>query len=112
MDYKKIKADNVAATRDLNNFDEKTENIYASLVVLSKRANQIAADMKEELNDKIREFSINQEMSDEIFENKEQIELARYYEQLPKPTLLAIQEFLDDQIYYRMPEDGNKTEIV
>jgi DNA-directed RNA polymerase subunit K/omega len=112
MDFKKIKADNVAATRDLNNFDKKTENIYESLVILSKRANQIAVDMKEELNDKIREFSINQDMSDEIFENKEQIELARYYEQLPKPTLLAVQEFLDGQIYYRLPEEGSKPEAV
>ncbi|MDR0605782.1 MAG: DNA-directed RNA polymerase subunit omega [Bacteroidales bacterium] len=112
VDYKKTKTDNVAATRDINNFDKKTGNIYESLVILSKRANQIASDIKEELNDKIQEFSINHEMSDEIFENKEQIELARYYEQLPKPSLLAIQEFLDDQIYYRLPEESAKNESI
>jgi DNA-directed RNA polymerase subunit K/omega len=112
VDYKKPKIDTIAATRDLNNFDKKTENIYASLVILSKRANQIAADLKEELNDKIRDFSVNNDMSDEIVENKEQIELARYYEQLPKPTLFAIQEFLDGQIYYRLPEEGAKPETV
>jgi DNA-directed RNA polymerase subunit K/omega len=108
VDYKKTKTDNIAATRDLNNFDKKTENIYESIVILSKRANQIASDIKEELNEKIQEFAINHDMSDEIFENKEQIELARYYEQLPKPSLLAIQEFLDGQIYYRLPDEGTK----
>jgi hypothetical protein len=64
------------------------------------------------LNNKIQEFTVNHEISDEIFENKEQIELARYYEQLPKPTLLAIQEFLDGKIYYRLPEEGSKPEPV
>ncbi|MDR1180491.1 MAG: DNA-directed RNA polymerase subunit omega [Bacteroidales bacterium] len=112
MDHKKAKIDNFAATRDLNDFDKKTGNIYESLVILSKRANQIAGDVKEELNSKIQEFTVNHEISDEIFENKEQIELARYYEQLPKPTLLAIQEFLDGRIYYRLPEEGSKPEIV
>ncbi|MDR2407793.1 MAG: DNA-directed RNA polymerase subunit omega [Bacteroidales bacterium] len=112
VDYKKTKTENIAATRDLNDFDKKTENIYESLVILSKRANQIASDIKEELNEKIQEFSVNQDMSDEVFENKEQIELARYYEQLPKPSLLAIQEFLDSQIYYRLPDEGVKNESI
>jgi DNA-directed RNA polymerase subunit K/omega len=112
VDYKRTKTENIAATRDMNNFDKKTENIYESLVILSKRANQIANDIKEELNEKIQEFSVNHDMSDEIFENKEQIEVARYYEQLPKPSLLAIQEFLDGQIYYRLPEEGDKNESI
>jgi DNA-directed RNA polymerase subunit K/omega len=112
MENKRIKAENVAITRNLNDFDKKTDNIYGSLVILSKRANQIAKEMKEELNEKIQGFSVNNDMSDEIFENKEQIELARHYEQLPKPTLLAIQEFLDGQIYYRLPEEEDKNEIV
>ncbi len=110
MDYKKIKTDNFAATRDLNDFDKETENIYESLVILSKRANQIATDLKEELSEKIQEFAVTHDVSDEIYENKEQIELARYYEQLPKPTLLAVQEFLDDQIYYRLPNEDSKRE--
>ena len=111
MDYKRTKTDTYAITRDLNNFDKETENIYESLVILSKRANQIAIDLKEELNGKIREFNVSNDISDEIFENKEQIELARYYELLPKPTLLAIQEFMDDDIYYRLPEETPKREI-
>lgn len=108
MDYKRIKTENFVATRDLNNFDKKTENIYESLVILSKRANQISTDLKEELSEKIQEFGGGQETTDELAENKEQIELARYYEQMPKPSLLSIQEFLDNQIYYRVPEEETK----
>ena len=109
MDFKKIKTDTFAVTRDLNNFDKETENIYESLIILSKRANQIAVEVKEELNEKIKEFSDSNDISDEIFENKEQIELARYYEQLPKPTLLSIQEFLNEQhecfcLIYKTPK--------
>ena len=111
MDYKKIRTEGFVATRDLNNFDKKTENIYETLVVISKRANQIANDLKEELNEKIQEFGGGQQdvNSDEISsENNEQIELARFYEQMPKPSLLAIQEFLNNHIYYRIPEDETK----
>ena len=104
MDYKKVKMDNSAITRDLNDFDKETGNIYESLIILSKRANQISADIKEELVEKMQDFTTTGDGSDEYFENKEQIELARYYEQLPKPSLLAIQEFTNDQIYYRLPE--------
>jgi len=104
MDYKRIRVDNTSITRDLNDFDKETGNIYESLVILSKRANQIAVDLKEELSDKIREFSPVQEVSDEIFENKEQIEMSRHYEQLPKPSLLATQEFMNGQVYFRLPE--------
>jgi len=113
MDYKRIKTDNFVATRDLNEFDEETDNIYESLVIISKRANQIAADLKEELSEKIQDFSINNsgiESSEEFFENTEQIEMARQYEQMPKPTLLAVHEFLKKQIYYRLPEE--KHEII
>ena len=112
MDYKKIKTDTFAVTRNLNDFDKETENIYESLIILSKRANQIAVELKEELNEKIVEFTDTNDLSDEIFENKEQIELARYYEMLPKPTLLSVQEFMDNQIYFRLPEDNSKREVV
>jgi len=111
MDYKKIKIDSSVVTRDLNRFDEETGNIYESLVILSKRSNQIAADIKDELNDKIREFTVPNDTSDDYFENTEQIEVARYYEQMPKPSILAIHEFLKKQIYYRLPEDS-KHELV
>ena len=112
MDFKRIKTDTFAVTRDLNNFDKETDNIYESLIILSKRANQIAVEMKEELNEKIQDFSDSNDISDEVFENKEQIELARHYEQLPKPTLLATQEFLNDQIYFRLPEENAKKEVI
>ena len=103
MDYKRIKADNTAVTRKMRNFIKGTDNIYETLVILSKRSNQIGMDLKEELNKKISEFSQSSDNLEEVFENKEQIEIARYYEKLPKPTLLAIQEYLDDQIYFRNP---------
>ncbi|MDD2346415.1 MAG: DNA-directed RNA polymerase subunit omega [Bacteroidales bacterium] len=103
MDYRKYNADTQAVTRNLNDFDKETENIYESIVVLAKRANQISSDLKEELNRKIEEFSTSNDNLDEVFENREQIELARYYEQLPKATLMAIHEYLNDMIYYRNP---------
>ncbi len=103
MDYKKVKTDKVAVTRNLRTFDEQTENIYETVAILAKRANQIGKELKEELNRKIEEFSTTGDNLEEIFENREQIEIAKFYERLPKPTLLAIQEFLDDEIYYRNP---------
>ena len=104
MDYKKVKTDTTAVTRNKNNFYAVTGNIYESVVVLSKRSNQISLEMKDELNKKLAEFASPSDNLEEIFENREQIEIAKYYEQLPKPTLIAIQEFLDDRVYYRKPE--------
>ena len=95
MDYKKIKASHEAITRDLSNFDKETGNIYETVVVLAKRANQISSALRQELVNKISEFSaqtVSGEGIDEIYENREQIEIARYYEQLPKPSLIATQE--------------------
>jgi DNA-directed RNA polymerase subunit K/omega len=103
MDYKKIKADATAVTRNMENFIHGTDNVYETVVILAKRANQIGLDLKEELNKKISEFAQTSDNLEEVFENKEQIEIARYYERLPKPTLIAIQEFLEEQIYYRNP---------
>jgi DNA-directed RNA polymerase subunit K/omega len=85
------------------NFEEKTGNIYESLVVLAKRANHISAEMKEELNEKLSEFASMTDNLEEVFENREQIEISKHYEKLPKPTLVAVQEFLDGKIYYRNP---------
>jgi len=104
MDYKKIKTDNVAVTRDMNDFDQETGNVYEALVVLSKRANTIGLELKEELNKKLAEFATTSDNLEEVFENREQIEIARFYEQLPKPSLIAIHEFLNDQIYFRNPD--------
>lgn len=103
MDYKKVKTETAAVTRDKHRFYEQTGNIYKSVSVLSKRANQIGLEMKEELNRKIEEFATPTDNLEEIFENREQIEIARFYEHLPKPTLIAIHEFLNTQIYFRDP---------
>ncbi len=103
MDYKKLNAETEAVTRTMNEFDHETGNIYETLAILSKRANQIGQDLKEELHEKIEEFTSASDNLEEIFENREQIEIARFYERLPKPTLLAIQEFLEGKVYHRNP---------
>ena len=94
---------NSTVTRDLRELDVKTNNIYESLVIMSKRANQISNNVKEELHQKLSEFASSNDNLEEVFENREQIEISKYYEKLPKPSLVAIQEFLDDKIYYRNP---------
>lgn len=103
MDYKKTTADLTTTTRDLRNLDAKTGNIYESIAIISKRANQISGEIKEELTNKLAEFASTTDNLEEIFENREQIEISRFYERLPKPSLISIQEFLDDKIYYRNP---------
>ncbi len=109
MDYKKVKTDTSAVTRKMNDFNNVTGNIYETVAMLSKRANQISLELKEELNKKISEFASSSDNLEEIFENREQIEIARFYEKLPKPTLLAVQEFIDEQIYYRNPSKEAQT---
>jgi DNA-directed RNA polymerase subunit K/omega len=104
MDFKKIKTETTVVTRQKDQFYKGTGNIYETVAILSIRANQIASMMKEELNDKIEAFSASTNDSlEEVFENKEQIEIAKFYERLPKPTLIAIHEFLHDEIYFRNP---------
>ena len=90
-------------TRDLRELDVRTDNIYESLVIMSKRANQISNNIKEELHQKLSEFASANDNLEEVFENREQIEISKYYEKLPKPTLVAVQEFLKDKVYYRNP---------
>lgn len=94
---------NSTVTRDLRDLDKKTDNIYESIVIISKRANQIAVDMKEELNGKLAEFATTNDNLEEVFENREQIEISKHYERLPKPSLVAIDEFLNDKVYFRNP---------
>jgi DNA-directed RNA polymerase subunit K/omega len=103
MDYKKIKTETTAVTRQKERFYDQTGNIYETVVVLAKRANQIGLELKQELDQKIEEFAPATDNLEEVFENREQIEIAKYYENLPKPTLLAIHEFLNGQIYIRNP---------
>lgn len=94
---------NTTVTRDITDFEKDTHNIYESVVIMAKRANQISNEIKEELNGKLSEFNTTADTLDEIFENREQIEISKYYERLPKPTLIAAQEFLEDKIYHRNP---------
>lgn len=110
MDYKKVKTETTAVTRDKHRFYDQSGNIYKSVAVLSKRANQIGLEMKEELNRKIAEFATTTDNLEEVFENREQIEIAKFYEHLPKPTLISIHEFLNEQIYFRDPHEEMKEE--
>lgn len=103
MDYKTIKTDRTAESQNIIDFEKDTENIYEALAVLARRANQISLDLKEELNHKVAEFQTTNDSLEEVFENREQIEIARHYEQLPKPTLMAIWEFLNEKVYHRNP---------
>lgn len=104
MESKKSKVASNTVTRDLREFDIETENIYQSVVILSKRANQIGLEIKEELNNKLSEFTTSTDNLEEVFENREQIEIAKHYEQLPKPSLVSIAEYLNGKVYYRVPE--------
>lgn len=99
-DYKKLKVNPYAITRDIVRMDDQTGNIYKTVVVLSKRANQIAADLKEEFHERSQEFVSATDNLEEFNENLGQIELAKYFEQLPKPTLLAVNEYENKQIYF------------
>jgi|SRR5476651_1788823 len=94
-------------TRDLRELDVKTDNIYESIVIISKRANQISNNVKEELHQKLSEFASSNDNLEEVFENREQIEISKHYERMPKPSLVAIQEFLEDKVYYRNPAKEN-----
>jgi DNA-directed RNA polymerase subunit K/omega len=100
----KYKSDAISTiTRDLTQFDKDSGNLYESIAIVSKRANQISNDLKEELKSKLAEFASSTDNLEEVFENREQIEVSKHYEKLPKPTLVAIQEFLEGKVYYRNP---------
>jgi DNA-directed RNA polymerase subunit K/omega len=92
-------------TRDLNELKNRTGNLYESIAIVSKRANQINISLKEELHNKLDEFASHTDSLEEIHENKEQIEISRAYERMPNPALLATQEFIDEKIYYRKNEE-------
>ncbi len=103
MDFKKTNAPTNTVTRDLMELCKDTGNIYETVAILGKRANQVSIAMKEELTRKLQEFGSSQDNLEEIFENEEQIQISRYYERLPKPTLIATQEFIEGKVYYRNP---------
>jgi DNA-directed RNA polymerase subunit K/omega len=96
---------NNVETRDMNTLKEKTGNVYESIAIVARRANQINITMKEELHHKLEEFASHTDSLEEIHENKEQIEISRAYERMPNPSLLAIQEFMEDKVHYRKNED-------
>ena len=101
MDYKKTDASKTTVTNDNSLLENKVGNIYEAIVALEKRSNQISLELKEELLSKLDEFATHNDNLDEIFENKEQIEVSKFYEKLPKPTLIAIKELLDDQLFIK-----------
>ncbi len=105
MNFKNTNSERSTITRDTIEFENESKNIYESIVVLSKRANQISAEMKEELTSKLQEFASSVDNLEEIFENSEQIEISKFYEKLPKATAIAMSEMLEDKIYVRRPEE-------
>ena len=103
MDYKKTNAATTTVTRDVVQLCEDTGNIYETVAIIAKRANQISVEIKNDLSKKLAEFASYSDNLEEVFENREQIEISRYYEKLPKPTLIATQEYMEGKIYYRNP---------
>ena len=97
---------NNTVTRKLVDFDRETGNVYKSINIISRRANQIASELKAELNRKLADFSSPTDTMEETFENREQIEISRYYERLPKPAIIATEEFLSGEIFYKEGKDG------
>lgn len=108
MDLKKNNAPVTTITYNRNKIDAPTENIYESISIIAKRAEQINSEIKKELIDKLEEFATFNDSLEEVFENKEQIEVSKFYEKLPKPHALAVQEWLTDKIYFRNTEVDNK----
>jgi len=104
MDYRKSNAPATTVTRNLETLNTGTENVYETVIVVSRRANQIAVEMKQELNKKLEEFASYTDNLEEVFENREQIEISKFYERLPKPTLIALQEFEESKVFFRNPE--------
>ncbi|MBN2639929.1 MAG: DNA-directed RNA polymerase subunit omega [Bacteroidales bacterium] len=111
MDYKKVKTETTAVTRQKDKFYEQTGNIYETVVVLSKRSNQIEKELKQELDQKIADFTTSSDNLEEVFENREQIEIAKFYERLPKPTLLAVHDFMEGEVWFRNPHKNNATDF-
>jgi DNA-directed RNA polymerase subunit K/omega len=101
MDIKNSKAAQSTKTYNRNEIESQTDNIYEAISIISKRAEQIKGDVKKELTEKLEEFATYNDSLEEIFENKEQIEVSKFYEKLPKPHAVAIQEWLDDKVYHR-----------
>lgn len=103
MDYRKTNAPGSTTTKDMMSLSAETGNVYETVRIIGKRANQITIEMKRDLEKKLQEFASYNDNLEEVFENREQIEISRYFERLPKPTLIATQEFVEGEVYYRNP---------
>lgn len=103
MSVKDTKAEVNTITYDRDKIEEKVGSIYEAIVIMGKRAEQINAEIRTELHQKLDEFAVHNSTLEEVFENREQIEISRYYEKLPKPTLIATQEYIEGKLYYRNP---------
>ena len=101
MDYRKSNAPTNTVTRDMIALSEDTGNVYETVKVIAKRSNQISVEMKHDLEKKLNEFASSNDNLEEVFENREQIEISLYYERLPKPTLIATQEYIEDEVYHK-----------
>ena len=106
MAYRDSNAERTTITRNLADLESETGNVYESIVILSKRANQINNEMKEELTSKLEEFASSTDNLEEVFENREQIEVSRFYERLPKPGAIAMQEFEQEKVFWKSPENN------
>lgn len=104
IDYKKSKAPVTTTTQNIQTVTEQTGNIYEAVNIAAKRSNQISVEMKQELNRKLEEFAYYTDNLEEVFENREQIEISKFYERLPKPTLIALDEYLDGKIFHKITE--------
>jgi DNA-directed RNA polymerase subunit K/omega len=108
MNFKNIQSERSTITRDTIHFEESTGNIYESIVAMSKRSNQISSELKEELTNKLQEFASSTDNLEEVFENREQIEISKFYEKLPKAVAISMSEMLDNKLHIRKIEEENK----
>jgi len=108
MNFKNTNSERSTITRNTIDFEEKTGNVYETIVAMAKRSNQISVEIKEELTSKLQEFASTTDNLEEVFENREQIEISKYYEKLPKPVAIAMSEMLEDKVYVRKYEDDEK----
>lgn len=111
MDYRKSPAPVTTVTRNMDLMTRGTGNVYETVIIVSRRANQIAVEMKQELNKKLEEFASYSDNLEEVFENREQIEISKFYERLPKPTLIALQELEEGKIFFRNTESQNRPKL-
>ena len=103
--YRNTNAANTTKTYNKNKIEDPTNNIYEAISIIAKRSSQINSEIKKELHDKLDEFATHNDSLEEIFENKEQIEVSKFYERLPKPHAIAVEEWINDNIYHRKTED-------